>query len=75
MLPKGDVTLRGQLAADGTMTVEQGDMTLISGRASSILRQHPQDGLEVGRDNGGSVGRYQVPFALQGTVHELVITR
>jgi hypothetical protein len=33
----------------------------------------PQDGLQVGRDMNGAVGRYEAPAAFDGTIKQVVI--
>ena len=57
------------LAKNGDVRVVDGDqVTLLTGNVGGLINQMPQDGLHVGRDEGGFVGPYDTPFPFNGEI-------
>ena len=83
-LPRGDVTVRMEFAADGAKPATGGDVTLFvddrqvgKGRMdhSVPIRFSGYAGMDIGRDNGGVVDlayEDKKPFAFTGTVKKVV---
>ena len=69
----GDVTVTANVAKDGLLTLSINDTLATSAKLPGTIMQQPADGLEVGRDDTGRVGLYQVPFKLEGVVEHVVI--
>ncbi len=69
----GEVRLEGGVGRDGVVTFRIGDVEVLRGKLPGLLVEMPQDGLQVGRDGNGAVGRYAAPFPLRGEVAEVVI--
>ncbi len=61
------------VAKSGEVTITVDKEEAARGRLPELLKQQPQDGLDVGSDAGGNVGNYPSPFELDGTVSKLVI--
>jgi len=62
----GLVTLT--LAKNGDVKVINNNVTLLSGNVGGLINEMPQDGLHVGRDEGGFVGTYDNPFPFNGEI-------
>lgn len=64
-----DFILSAELHADGELQLEVGGTGVptqqASGAGPGLLSEMPGEGLEVGRDEGGAVGDYATPFALE----------
>jgi arylsulfatase A-like enzyme len=73
-LPEGEIRLRARLAKDGTVTLEAAGKVIAQGKTPRPIPAMPLDGLEVGRDEKGAVGDYEVPNTFPGTIRELEIT-
>jgi len=50
-----------------------GKRKLGSGKVSSLVKEMPMDGLQVGRDEGGKVGDYKDAFAFDGKIRKVRI--
>ncbi len=72
-LEKGRVEASAHLAKDGTVTVEVGGKEVARAKAPGPIPEMPVDGLQVGRDDKGAVGDYEVPNRLKGKVETVVI--
>ena len=57
-LPKGPLLVAATLTKNGTMTLQVAGKTVANGKAPTTLQTMPRDNLQVGRDVGGTVGRY-----------------
>jgi arylsulfatase len=66
---KEKVEVSAVLAKDGAMTLSVGGKVVASGKSPGVVLQNPGEGLTVGRDPAGAVGRYQTPNRFGGTIH------
>ena len=48
-------------------------MQVGGGKLSSLVKSMPVDGLQVGRDEGGTVGDYEDSFAFDGKIKQVKI--
>ncbi len=71
--PNGAVRVRAIVARDGRLTLSVGGRIVAKGRAPSALIKMPIDGLQVGRDDKGSVGEYRAPFRFDGAIRSAVV--
>ena len=55
------------------MELYAGKRKLGGGKLSSLVKEMPVDGLQVGRDEGGTVGDYQDEFAFDGEIKKVKI--
>ena len=62
-----------QLARDGSVRVTAGAALMIEGKVPGMMVSMPQDGLQVGRDANGAVGRYEAPAVFDGQIKTVVI--
>jgi arylsulfatase len=67
-LPAGEVAVAGRLDGSGALTLRVAGRQVASGKAPGAIPSMPADGLEVGRDENGAVGDYEVPHVFQGTI-------
>ena len=58
-------------AKNGDVVVKQGDAVLLKGRVPGPLKAMPIDGLQVGLDQGGTVGQYDGEFPFDGTIKRI----
>ncbi|MBK8979949.1 MAG: arylsulfatase [Planctomycetes bacterium] len=76
-LPGGRIRIRGRFAPDGDVELSVGDRATargtVRGTVPGGLLEMPADGLQVGRDERGSVGGYPTPNPLRGRVHAALI--
>ena len=68
-----DFSITVRLAADGAVTLAVDGRQVASGNLPGLVPEMPVEGLEVGRDEAGSVGPYDGPNRLQGHVESLTI--
>ena len=73
-LGEGPVRVAGRVDAKGALQLLVDGKLVGSGQAAGTLTQVPQDGLEVGRDNNGNVGRYESPNPFTGTIDSASLT-
>jgi arylsulfatase len=72
-LPAGeDHTLKATVGK-GTITLHAGGRQLAAVRCRPLISEHPIDGLEVGRDEGGLVGDYTAGNRFSGTVESVEV--
>jgi len=67
------VEIAVQLARDGSVRVTAGTALVIEGKVPGMMVSMPQDGLQVGRDANGAVGRYEAPAVFDGQIKAVVI--
>ena len=72
-LPTAPLTVIAVLSKDGQVTLKANEKSLATGKLPGGLVSHPQDGLEIGRDENGAVGDYKGPFPFQGKLGQVVI--
>ncbi len=66
-IPAKPGTITATVSHDGNAHLAQDGQPLADGRLD-LPDQQPQDGLQVGRDEGGAVGDYHAPFAFGGQI-------
>jgi arylsulfatase len=69
--PKTAVKVSAQLQIDGTVTLKVDDKVVVEGKTPGPMLDMPLDGLEVGVDLNGAVGRYPADKVFEGTVKNL----
>lgn len=72
-LAAGPVTVMALLAKDGTCTLQVAGNTVVSGKMPQSLQVMPVDGLQVGRDLKGLVGRYENANRFDGIIESVRI--
>ena len=68
-----DGKVLAKLNSDGKVELFSGKRKLGSGKVSSLVKEMPIDGLQVGRDEGGTVGDYKDEFAFDGKIKKVRI--
>ena len=63
-----DMKIMAKLAPSGQVELYAGKRSLGRGKVSSLVKEMPQDGLQMGRDEGGRVGEYKDAFAFDGEI-------
>ena len=61
------------LNPNGIVELFAGKRKLGSGKVSSLVKEMPIDGLQVGRDEGGTVGDYKDAFDFDGKIKNVRI--
>lgn len=61
------------LNLDGIVELFAGKRKMGSGKVSSLVKEMPIDGLQVGRDEGGTVGDYKDAFDFDGKIKKVRI--
>ena len=69
--PKSEVKVFAELQTNGTVTLKVGDKVVAEGKTPGSMQDMPLDGLEVGVDSNGAVGRYPADKLFEGTVRKL----
>jgi hypothetical protein len=72
-LTEKDGKILVKLNARGMVELLAGKRKLGSGKMSSLVKEMPIDGLQVGRDEGGTVGDYKDAFAFDGKIRKVRI--
>ena len=72
-LADGAVEITATLGKDGSVRVTAGAALVIEGKVPGMMVSMPQDGLQVGRDANGAVGRYEAPAEFDGQIKRVVI--
>ena len=67
-LPAGEVAVSGRLDKTGRITLTVAGKQVAAGKAPGPIPSMPVDGLQVGRDLRGAVGRYAVPNKFAGKI-------
>ena len=62
-----------KLNSSGQVELHSGKRKLGSGKVSSLVKEMPADGLQVGRDEGGTIGNYNDEFAFDGKIKRVKI--
>jgi len=68
-----DLKIAAKLHASGKVELHAGKRRLGGGKVSSLVKEMPVDGLQVGRDEGGTVGEYKDAFAFDGKIKQVKI--
>ena len=63
-----EMKIQAMLHASGQVELHAGKRKLGRGMVSSLVKEMPQDGLQMGRDEGGRVGEYKDAFAFDGEI-------
>ena len=63
-----EMKIQAMLHASGEVELYAGKRSLGRGMVSSLVKEMPQDGLQLGRDEGGRVGEYKDAFAFDGEI-------
>ena len=63
-----EMKIQAILHASGEVELYAGKRKLGRGMVSSLVKEMPQDGLQMGRDEGGRVGEYKDAFAFDGEI-------
>ena len=66
--PKSAVKVFVELQTNGTVTLKVDDKVVLEGKIPGPMLDMPLDGLEVGVDLNGAVGRYPADKVFEGTV-------
>ena len=72
-LPAGVQEVSAELAIDGAVVLKVDGAEAASAKTPGPLTSMPLDGLQVGRDAGGLVARYEDGFPLRGVVKKAVL--
>ena len=72
-LPDGTLRLGARLDRQGGLQISIAGKVVARGKAAGPLTALPADGLQVGRDTGGSVGNYVTPNPFAGVIERVVI--
>ena len=72
-VPAGSTRATCRLFHDGRIEITAGKETVRGRLRGGLLASHPIDGLDVGRDDGGAVGRYEVPGAFGGEIEKVEV--
>jgi arylsulfatase len=68
-----DSKISVKLNSSGQVELHAGKRTLGTGKFNSLVKEMPADGLQVGRDAGGTVGDYDNEFAFDGKIKRVKI--
>ena len=66
-------TITAQVAGDATLTLSADGHELVQRKLAGLPTVMPGDGLQVGKDLRGAVGRYTAPFSFGGEIRRVVI--
>ena len=69
--PKSAVNVYVELDVGGEVILKVNDKTILEGKTPGPMVDMPLDGLEVGEDRNGAVGRYPADKKFEGTVKNL----
>ena len=72
-LPAAPIEIVASVSKGGDVKLAANQKTVGSGKVDGPLVNQPTDGLQVGRDLGGSVGEYEGPFDFEGTIERVII--
>lgn len=65
--------IKATLTKAGSITIQVDGRALTTGEATGETIRMPIDGLQVGRDDNGAVGPYEVPFEFKGRIESLTV--
>jgi arylsulfatase len=69
----GDSEILAKINSNGNVELYSGERKLGTGKVSSLVKEMPADGLQVGRDRSGTVGNYNDEFAFDGKIKRVKI--
>ena len=69
--PKAAVTVHATLAKNGAVTLKMNGQVIADGKTPGTMRDMPLDGLEVGEDRNGAVGRYPANQKFPGKISDV----
>ena len=69
--PKAAVTVHATLAKNGAVTLKMNGQVIAEGKTPGTMRDMPLDGLEVGEDRNGAVGRYPANQKFPGKISDV----
>jgi arylsulfatase len=72
-LDKKDLKLMAKLNSSGDLILYAGNRIIGKGKISSLVKQMPLDGLQVGKDESGLVGDYKNTFVFDGKIKRVKI--
>lgn len=72
-LDKKDLKLLAKLNSSGDLILYAGNRIIGKGKISSLVKQMPLDGLQVGKDESGLVGDYKNTFVFDGKIKRVKI--
>ena len=68
-----DSKIFAKIHSSGKVELHAGKRILGTGKLNSLVKEMPVDGLQVGRDEGGTVGEYKDEFAFDGKIKRVRI--
>ena len=68
---KSEVNVSAELTAEGKVILKVNDKTVLQGKTPGPMVDMPLDGLEVGEDRNGAVGRYPANQKFKGEIKNL----
>ena len=71
VFPESAVKVSAELAKDGTVILKVDDKVVMEGKTPGPMLDMPLDGLEVGVDQNGAVGRYPADKLFEGTIKNI----
>ena len=69
----GESEILAKINSNGNVELYSGKRKLGTGKVSSLVKEMPADGLQVGRDRSGTVGNYNDEFAFDGKIKRVKI--
>ena len=69
----GESEILAKINSNGNVELYSGKRKLGTGKVSSLVKEMPADGLQVGRDRSGTVGNYNHEFAFDGKIKRVKI--
>lgn len=73
VLPTGPIQVEALLTKEGAYTLKVVGQTVATGKGAHSIQTMPQDGLQVGLDRNGLVGRYEEANNFAGTIESVKI--
>ena len=70
ILPENRISLSLIVNPAGQVSLNSEDEILIEGKLPSLLKNHPQDPLEIGNDSLSTVGNYKLDPRFKGFIHQ-----
>ena len=71
--PKEAVTVTASLAKNGAVVLKVNGQVIAEGKTPGTMRDMPLDGLEVGEDRNGAVGRYPANQKFSGKISDVIV--
>ena len=71
ILPENRISLSLIVNPAGQVSLNSEDGVLIEGKLPSLLKNHPQDPLEIGNDSLSTVGDYHINSRFKGFIHQV----